>query len=232
MERLKAPVKVLVAFVLLNVVAFVVNIIQAGKRTPDGRSVREILRFEPEEATFEHIERLSRSETMQLFYAASAPAFDSMKGEYEARVLGGGVLGGATAFFTHHFFPTGTPALSTRWEGKGFEPEGENSGWGYNLFSRKGGGDIFRARRMRTYVGPTTIGKDGSDSFHLDYSAFNSDLIKTMHDEVRQVNNDLYICAGYMAPFGGSMNPGPFVLIGPPTELPVDDAGEVSGLDS
>jgi len=230
-KRLKTLLKVLAGFAVLNAVAFIVNIIQAGKREPDGRSVKEILGADPEKATYEHLERLNRAETMQLFYAAKAPAFESMNGEYEAKVLSGGVLGASTANFTHHFFPTGKPTLSTHWEGKAFKPEGENSGWGYNLFSRKSGSDIFRARKMRTHVGPTTIGKDGSDSFHLDYGAFNTDIVKTMHDEVRQVNDNLYICAGYMVPFGGPLNPGPFVLMGPPKGLPVDDAGEVTGLE-
>lgn len=230
MKKLKTVIKVLAAFAFLNLAAFVVNIIQAGRREPDGRSVEEILGFDPEKATYQHLDRLSRSETMQLFYAAPAPAFESMNGEYGANVLSGGVLGESTALFTHHFFPTGKPTL-THWEGKAFKPEEENSGWGYNLFSRKGGGEIFRARKMRTYVGPTTIGKDGSDSFHLDYSAFNSDLVKTMHDEVRQVNENLYICAGYMVPFGGPMNPGPFVLVGPPKDLPVDETGGVPGIE-
>ncbi|MBU4178915.1 MAG: hypothetical protein KJ625_03110, partial [Actinobacteria bacterium] len=174
MKRLKTLMKVLIGFTILNAVAFVVNIIQAGNREPDGQSVKEILGTDPEKATWEHLETLNRAETMQLFYAARAPAFESMNGEYEAKVLSGGVLGETTAGFTHHFFPTGKPTMSTHWEGKAFKPEGENSGWGYNLFSGKSGSEIFRARKMRTYVGPTTICKDGSDSFHLDYSAFNT----------------------------------------------------------
>ncbi len=230
MKRLKTLMKLLVVFAVLNAVAFVVNIIQAGKREPDGRSMEEILGANPEKATWEHLETLSRAETMQLFYAAGAPAFESMNGEYEAKILSGGVLGESTAGFTHHFFPTGKPTMSTHWEGKAFKPEGENSGWGYNRFSRKGDSEIFRARKMRTYVGPTTIGKDGSDSFHLDYSAFNTGLMRSMHDEVRQVNDNLYICAGYMVPFGGPWNPGPFVLIGPPKDLPVDDSGNIPGI--
>ena len=158
---------------------------------------------------------------MQLFYAANAPKFESMKGEYNATVLTGGVLGSATAYFTHHVFPTGKLELHTHWEGKAFNPEEKNAGWGYNIFTRKasdGEETTFRTRKMKTWVGPTTIGKDGKDSFHLDYSPFNTDVIHSMHDEVRQVNENLYICAGYMALGGGPINPGPFVLVGPPTK--------------
>jgi hypothetical protein len=46
----------------------------------------------------------------------------------------------------------------------------------------------------------------------------------TMHDEVRQVNDNLYICAGYMSVTGGGMNPGPFVLVGPPSKFSGEEA--------
>lgn len=201
----------------------VVNIMQAGKRSPDGRSVEEIIGKDPGEATYDDIETLSRADTMQLFYAAEAPAFESIKGEYQGRLLSGGVLGGSTAYFTNHVFPTGTLTIGSQWQGKAFNATEENAGWGINVFSGKdeeGEQEVFYTRKMRTYMGPTTIGKDGRDSLHLDYGAFNTDLVKTMHDEVRQVNENLYICAGYMAFSGGPLNPGPFVLVGPPKEFP------------
>lgn len=200
-----------------------VNIVQAGKRTPDGRSMKEILGVDPGDATFEDIDALSRADKMQLFYAAEAPAFQSMKGEFRGRLLGGGVLAGSTAYFTDHVFPTGTLTLGTQWLGKAFNPGEGDSGWGINVFSEKdeeGKQEVFYNRKMRIYMGPTIIGQDGKDSFHLDYSAFNNDLIKTMHDEVRQVNENLFICAGCMALSGGPMNPGPFVLSGPPVDFP------------
>ncbi len=206
---------------LVNVALFVINILQAGKRSPDGRTMAEILGVDPERATYDDVEKLNRAETMQLFYAARAPDFSSMKGEYAARVLRGGVLGYPTAFFTHHVFPTGKLDLKAHWEGKAFQPPEDGESWGYNIFSRRHSGgavEVFRARKMRTYIGPTRIGKDGKDSLHLDYAPFNRGIVHTMHDEVRQINEKLFICAGYMTPFGGPLNPGPFVLMGPPTE--------------
>lgn len=202
----------------------IVNILQAGSRSPDGRSMEEILGKDPGGATFDDVNRLSRSDTMQLFYAAKSPAAGSLKGTYQGRTLSGGVLGGSTAYFTDHVFPTGAVTLRTKWEGKAFCPAGDSDGWGINVFSgidEEGQSETFLTRKMRTYIGPTTIGKDGRDSFHLDYSAFNTDLVKNMHDEVRQVNENLFICAGYMAFSGGPLNPGPFMLVGPPSEFPL-----------
>jgi hypothetical protein len=38
-----------------------------------------------------------------------------------------------------------------------------------------------------------------------------------MRDEVRKINDNLYICMGHMGIGGGAINPTPFVLLGPPT---------------
>lgn len=73
---------------------------------------------------------------MQLFYAAEAPAFGSMDGLYRAKLLSGGVLGGATAYFTHHVFPTGMLTTATHWQGKAFNPE-EKTPDGASTFSAR-----------------------------------------------------------------------------------------------
>jgi hypothetical protein len=67
---------------------------------------------------------------------------------------------------------------------------------------------------MNTYIGASNI--DRKMSFHLDYSPYNSGLVHSMHDEIRKINDNLYIGMGYMAAGGGSINPAPFVLVGPP----------------
>jgi hypothetical protein len=99
-------------------------------------------------------------------------------------------------------------------------PESASSGYGYNLFTDKSSGSAktLRIRKFKTHLGPTTIGKDGRNSIHLIYHDFNSGAVKSMHDEVRKINDNLYICGGYMALGGGAINPAPFVLIGPPSE--------------
>jgi hypothetical protein len=148
---------------------------------------------------------------MQLFYAAPAPEFSSMNGQYRAKILSVGVMAFATDFFTHHFFGPG------RWEGKAFFPFETARGWGYNLFAVTGDGEepaISRTRRMDTYVGKSNI--DDRDSFHLNYSPHNSGLVGSMHDEIRKINDQLFLGMGYMAAGGGSINPAPFVLYGKP----------------
>jgi hypothetical protein len=147
---------------------------------------------------------------MQLFYAASAPDSDDLDGEYQARLIPVGVLAGATAFYTHHFFGPG------RWLGKAFKPLKSPAEKGYNLFiagSPAKQETVARTRSMRTYLGLSKL--DRQESLHLDYSPFNTGLVHTMHDEIRRINADLYLGMGYMALGGGSINPAPFVVYGP-----------------
>lgn len=198
----------------------VVNIVQAGSRKADGRTMRQILGVDPETATYDDIEKLPRSEKMQLFHAARVPTFEDINGEYRARLLGGGVLGPASTWFTHHIFPTGKPTFKTEWVGKGFQSQGGHAGQGYNLFVERTGTstNARRLRRMSTTMTPTKIGKGGKPVLQVDYSRFNPGLIHSMRDEIRQVNAHLYIGAGYMTLGGGYLNPAPFVLEGPPRE--------------
>ena len=207
---LKALGVFLLAVLLINGALTGINILQKGGAY-DGRSMAKILGRPAAAAGVDDVRRLSKPEVMQLFYAAPAPAFSSLKGEYRAETLAVGIMAPAADFFTHHFFGPG------HWEGKAFYPVEENTGRGYNLFSvtdDNGPPVIKRLRRMKTFVGKSEI--DGKDSFHLVYKAFNGGLVKSMHDEIRQVNPELYICMGYMAAGGGSINPAPFVLFGPP----------------
>ena len=204
--------------ILLQLLLNIINILQAGSRKPDGRTLEQIIGKDPAAATYDDIERLSRKDKMQAFYAAPAPALNELNGEYEARLLSGGVLGMATALFTHHVFPTGLITPKTRWVGKAFRYEGGDSGSGYNIFesTSKNGLDTLRIRRIETFVGPSVIGKDGRDSFHINYRPFNGGTIRSMRDELRKINASLFIGAGHMGLGGGPSNPAPFALVGTP----------------
>ncbi|MCP3952870.1 MAG: hypothetical protein GY697_11735 [Desulfobacterales bacterium] len=203
--------------IALLLVLNIINILQAGSRKAAGRSMRQILGVDPETATYDDIEKLPRSEKMRLFHAADVPEFEDIKGEYRARLLSGGVLGPSSAWFTHHIFPTGKPTFKTEWVGKSFQSQGDNTGQGYNIFAERTGASVNtrRLRKINTRMAPTKIGKGGKPVFRVDYSRFNPGLINSMRDEIRQVNANLYIGAGYMTLGGGYLNPAPFTLEGP-----------------
>ncbi|MBC2717021.1 MAG: hypothetical protein HF978_17085 [Desulfobacteraceae bacterium] len=196
-----------------------INILQAGSKEPDGRTMAQILGVDPQTATYDDMEKLSRKEKMQLFYAAKTPDFKTLNGEYEARLLSGGILGKSSALFTHYVFPTGLLTLNTQWVGKAFSGNKADAGRGYNIFTENNSGgnaSTLRIRPMKTSMGVSKLGKDGKLSFLVDYSSDNTGTIHSMRDEIRQINDNLFIGAGYMGLGGGPINPAPFALIGPP----------------
>jgi len=213
---------ILICFGILIIVMVIlngINILQAGSKEPDGRTMAQILGVDPKAATFDDVEKLSRKDKMQLFYAALAPDFKKLNGEYEARLLTGGILGKSSALFTHHVFPTGLPKLNARWVGKAFSANETDAGTGYNIFTETNADGTVstpRIRTMRTSMDRSKVGKDGKLSFLVDYSFDNTGTIHSMRDEIRQINDNLFIGAGYMALGGGPINPAPFALIGPP----------------
>ena len=213
MRLIKKILLVVVIIVGINLVLMGINILQNGLGGWDGRSMGDILGVPAEKATLKVVEKLSKSEAMQLFYAAPAPEFASMKGEYRAKLLTVGVMAFATKLFTNNLFGPG------QWEGKAFFPFEKDKGWGYNLFAlndKEKKPLIARTRKMNTYVDKSNI--DDKDSFHLDYGPYNTGMVHSMQDEIRRVKATLYIGMGYMAAGGGSINPSPFVLYGEPAQ--------------
>ncbi|MBU2515418.1 hypothetical protein KJ966_29225 [bacterium] len=208
----KKVLMILVAIIALNVAITGINILQNGIGGWDGKTMDVIMKTGTNEATPMILESLSKSEIMQLFYSAPAPEFKSMKGEYKAGLLPVGIMATATGYYTHNLFGPG------HWEGKAFFPFQEDRGWGYNIFSSNDGAGntvLHRTRKMDTWVGKSEI--DNKDSFHLVYKEYNGGLVHSMHDEVRKINDELYICMGYMAAGGGSINPAPFYIYQKPT---------------
>jgi hypothetical protein len=213
MKVIKKILLVVGIIVAVHVALNGINILQNGLGGWDGRSMTAILGVPAERGTVEDIERLSKSEVMQLFYAALVPEFASMTGQYQAKTLSVGVMAFAVNFYTNNLFGPG------HWEGKAFFPSEDDTGWGYNLFAiTEAGGDpaISRTRKMDTYLGKSCI--DDKDSFHLDYRPYNCGFVYSMHDEIRKINDQLYLGMGYMAAGGGPINPAPFVLYGKPDQ--------------
>lgn len=102
-----------------------------------------------------------------------------------------------------------------RWEGKAFHPVLKDKGYGYNIFKDEGG-KLYRTRKMDTVIGPSDY--DGKPAFKLNYGAYNSGTVQSMRDEIRKINDNLFLGLGYMALGGGKINPAPFALIGPAKE--------------
>ena len=92
-------------------------------------------------------------------------------------------------------------------------------GWGYNLFEQPGADGmpmIRRARKIDTAIGASVF--DGNSSFLINYGAFNRGAFSYVRDELRKVNDELFIGLGYVRTIGGTMFPSPFILFGKPQE--------------
>jgi hypothetical protein len=209
---MKTGIKVLTGIGILIVAILIltgINILQNGIGGQDGRSVEKILGVPPEKATLADIEKLSKSDVMQLFYAASPPEFSKVNGEYKAKILQLGVMGPIAPFYTKYLLGPGD------WKGKAFYPFEKNGGWGYNLWEIKKNGQpkIIRTLKMKTFIWKSRL--DDRDSFQLDYSPFNGGIDYYMKDEVRRINDRLYICMGMVITVGHRFNPNAFVLYDP-----------------
>jgi hypothetical protein len=209
---MKAIKKVLIGIgilVVLGLILTFINILQNGIGGWDRRTVEQILVVSPDKATVADIEKLSKSDVMQLFYAAPPPKFASVKGEYKAKILQLGIMGPIAPFYTKYLLGPGD------WKGKAFYPFEKDSGWGYNLWEirEKGEPKIIRTVKMKTFIGKSRI--DDKESFQLDYSPFNGGIDYYMKDEVRRINDKLYICMGMVITVGHRFNPAAFVMYDP-----------------
>jgi hypothetical protein len=209
---MKAIKKVLIGIgilVVLGLILAVINSLQNGIGGWGGRTVEQILVVSPDKATVADIEKLSKSEVMQLFYAAPPPKFASVKGEYKAKILQLGIMGPIAPFYTKYLLGPGD------WKGKAFYPFEKDRGWGYNLWEirEKGEPRIIRTVKMKTFIGKSRL--DDKESFQLDYSPFNGGIDYYMKDEVRRINDKLYICMGMVITVGHRFNPAAFVMYDP-----------------
>ena len=184
----------------------IINLLLTGFSGWDSNPIEKHLGVFPKEATPEDIKKLNKAQIVQLFHQAEAPEFSSMKGEYQAMLLDAGIFAFAANFYTHKVFGPG------RWEGKAFFPFTANSGWGYNIFqvkNKKTGHHHARVCKMNTYHGVSNI--DTKESFHLDYGPHNRFPNASMHDEIRKINDSLFLGMGYL---GAALNPAPFLIYG------------------
>ena len=205
--------------IVISVLLAAINVMQNGFGGWDGSSMDEILGVPAENATPEDLQKLSKSEVMQLFYAADTPEFTGTKGEYRAKMLSIGILSFIGDYYAHHLMGPG------HWEAKAFFPFEKDKGWGYNLFTVKKDGDsgIVRTMKMDTSVGKSRF--DEKDSFHLIYKAYNKGRNNSMRDEIRKINDKLYIGLGYVSWNLGKLNPSSFLLYGDPDQWIGPDEG-------
>jgi len=169
-----------------------------------------------EKLTIDEVRKMhSKDDLFSLFYAASVPEEDELKGEYDAELLD---TGGFSKIFKLYINKMFGPA-DTDWTGKAFGGVENGKEYGYNIFKSRKKGDIKREVRFETFTAKTTLEKiDCIESYHLKYETYNDGLNGGVRDEIRKINDQLYLGIGSASWGFGTANPGFFVLYGKPNE--------------
>ncbi|MEI6723823.1 MAG: hypothetical protein WCO67_23930 [Betaproteobacteria bacterium] len=100
------------------------------------------------------------------------------------------------------------------WLGKAYRKTGANEGEGYNRWRRKGG-QIVRNARFTTEVGVSLL--DGKPSLLMYYGSYRPEN-PTFVDEVRKLDDYVYLGVGSTVGADGKRTPESFVLVGPTDE--------------
>ena len=79
--------------------------------------------------------------------------------------------------------------------------------------------------KMDTYTGKSRF--DNKDSFHLVYAAYNKGRNYSMRDEIRRINDKLFIAMGCLKWNLDTFNPSPFILFGEPASWVGPDSKKV-----
>jgi len=153
----------------------------------------------------EEIRVMHRDEVKALFDTLPAATMSEMDGEFLATGLDQG------SWFLN-FLLLIVCNIPGRWLGKAFSPEQDGCGVGYNWFQLQKG--IRRTLSMKTNVKQSNISQ--GDSFHLDYAAVHAWMPRNGGDEVRKLNEGVYLCSGWLKlPFIKRPMLFPFLLEGP-----------------
>jgi hypothetical protein len=185
--------------------------------------------------TYEDLMKLKRRQLMDLFFQLDAPDMSEMRGEYRAALLDSGYVINSFLGWLYLYFTWGA------WQHKAFEPLGDRHGHGYNTFITtqprlyenyfvasfmkivsiiRSLFKLSSAQRMaRIMLNKTSMVSsvfDARPSFQLSYRDYNTFYTNTMTDEVRKVNDTLFLGIGRLTITFGKFNPMPFVLMGPP----------------
>lgn len=185
--------------------------------------------------SYEDLLKLKRKQLLDLFYHLGAPDMAEMVGEYRAVLLDSGHILNRFLSWVFLYFTWGG------WQHKAFEPLTDKSGHGYNTFITTEDKhyenyfvatfmkflsilkSIFRlnnsqrvARIMLNKTSMVSSVFDDKPSFQLSYKEYNTFFTNTMTDEVRKVNDTLYLGMGRLSVTFGKYNPMPFVLFDTP----------------
>jgi hypothetical protein len=142
--------------------------------------------------TVAELRALPQSELMKLFLRLDSPSMTEMNGEFRGHVLDQGAFRLIKESLL--YFAVRAPFVNGRWQGKGFTATSDDAGHGYNRYLKHGRESCILP--MKTKIAKSVL--DGRACFELDYTAYDSHAgLVNMIDEVRKVNDELYLGIGF-----------------------------------
>lgn len=162
--------------------------------------------------TVENLLAMKQGQLKELFLVLPAPSIRELQGEFKGTLLDTGAFRFIKNFLA--YFALSSFFVNGKWMGKGFKAISDTEGRGYNSYRRSGA--VRHVLPMKTHVAPSRF--DGKEVFLLDYTAFRSAANSVnMIDEVRKINDNLYLGIGFWGYTRWQRNiPFFFALSGPP----------------
>jgi hypothetical protein len=161
--------------------------------------------------TAEDLKAMKQDQLMQLYLTLPCPTMQEMEGEFKGYLMDTGnfwIIKKPLAFLVLDY-----NIFYRKWLGKGFTNTSETEGHGYNSYRKSG--KVIHVLPFKTCISRSIY--DGKDVIELDYTVYGSPAgYVDMIDEVRKVNDELYLGIGNWGYFKKMrMIPNFFALAGP-----------------
>ena len=164
--------------------------------------------------TVENLLAMKQNQLRELYLALPAPSIREIQGEFRGTLLDTGPFRFLKNILA--YFALVSPLINGKWLGKGFKAVSDTVGYGYNSYRKSGA--IRHVMPMTTHMARSRL--DGKEVFLMDYTTYRSRAeFVNMIDEVRKVNDNLFLCIGFWGYTRWQRHvPFFFALSGPPEE--------------
>lgn len=167
----------------------------------------------------ERLLSMTKEETIELWKTLPAVSLEELQGHFTGIIPNCGDPQRQAAA-TEYMYDENS--VRGYWLGKAYRKTGPNEGEGYNRW-RLPGGKIERRSRFITEVGNSFF--DGKPSLLMYYGAYRADA-PSFVDEIRKLEDYIYLGVGSILDAEGKRSPGHFILTGPTDEWIGDATGD------
>lgn len=153
------------------------------------------------------IEKLRKPELMRLFYSANTPALEKLKGKFRCKVLVSGQTETQSRDLLSKIFG------KSEWIEEEFSLLKNSSLKSCKTFlnsNNKGRTEVMKICNTKSYIAKSIL--DNRKSLHNNFQFTSREGQKSTHDEIRKINQKLFICMVYSPISGRPENPIPVIL--------------------